>query len=87
MLQKRLNYNQTVRIASVSSTIHKMKTAKEIGKLIETSLEEFDHLDDWQRSNLANAKKSYDSRTRITSGIQYKYSIAFGEVRIYVALG
>lgn len=79
MLQKGSAASRQQEIASFSSTIHKMEIAEEIGKLIEASLGEFDHLDDWQRSNLANAKKSYDSQTCITSEIQYEYSIASGE--------
>jgi len=79
MLQKGSATSRQQEIASFSSAIHKMETAEEIGKLIEASLGEFDHLDDWQRSNLANAKKSYDSQTCITSEIQYEYSIASGE--------
>ncbi len=79
MLQKGSAASRQQEIASFSSVIHKMETAEVIGQLIEASLGEFDHLDDWQRSNLANAKKTYDSQTCITSEIQYEYSIASGE--------
>ena len=79
MLQKGSAGSRQQEIASFSSVIHKMETAEVIGQLIEASLGEFDHLDDWQRSNLANAKKTYDSQTCITSEIQYEYSIASGE--------
>ncbi|MDG1437230.1 MAG: carboxypeptidase M32 [Rickettsiaceae bacterium] len=66
-------------IATLSSVMHKMATSEEMGKLINYSLGEFDHLDDWQRSNLANVKKSYDSQTCISTEIQHEYSIASGE--------
>ena len=50
-----------------------------MGQLIVGSLGEFDYLDDWQRSNLANVKKSYDSQVCISPEIRYEYSIASGE--------
>ena len=66
-------------MATFSSVIHEMSTSNEMGDLINDSLTEFDHLDDWQRSNLASAKKSYDSQTCITADIQHEHSIASSE--------
>ena len=47
-------------MATFSVVLHDMSTDKEMDDLIQGSIAEFDHLDDWQRANLANAKKSYD---------------------------
>jgi Zn-dependent M32 family carboxypeptidase len=61
MLQKGSASSKQKEMATFSSVLHGMQTSPEIGDLIEGSLEEFDHLDDWQKSNLANIKKSYDN--------------------------
>lgn len=66
-------------MATVFSLIHKMATSSEMGDLIEGALGEFDHLDDWQRSNLANAKKSYDRQLVIPHEVQHENSIASSE--------
>ena len=71
--------NRQKEIATFSSVIHEMSTSNEMGDLINGSLAEFDHLDDWQRSNLASAKKSYDSQTCLTADIQHEHSIASSE--------
>ena len=65
--------------ATFSTLIHEMSTTTEIGKLINAALGEFDELDDWQRSNLAGAKKLYDTQICITPEIQHEYSIASSE--------
>lgn len=66
-------------MATFSGVMHDMSTDKEMGDLIQGSIAEFDHLDDWQRSNLASAKKSYDSEICITTDIQKEHSIASSE--------
>lgn len=66
-------------MATFSGLLHDMSVTEEMGDLIQNSLEEFDHLDDWQRSNLAKAKKSYDSQICITADIQHENSIASSE--------
>ena len=71
--------NRQKEMATFSSVIHEMATSNEMGDLINGSLAEFDHLDDWQRSNLASAKKSYDSQTCLTADIQHEHSIASSE--------
>ena len=71
--------NRQKEMATFSSVIHEMSTSNEMGDLINGSLGEFDHLDDWQRSNLASAKKSYDSQTCLTADIQHEHSIASSE--------
>lgn len=79
MLQKGSAASKQKEIATLSSVIHKMATSEEMGQLIAGALGEFDYLDDWQRSNLANVKKSYDSQVCISAEIQHEYSIASGE--------
>lgn len=79
MLGKGSAASRQKEMATFSSVIHEMSTSKEMGDLINVSLVEFDHLDDWQRSNLASAKKSYDSQTCITADIQHEHSIASSE--------
>lgn len=71
--------NRQKEMATFSSVIHEMATSNEMGDLINCSLAEFDHLNDWQRSNLASAKKSYDSQTCLTADIQHEHSIASSE--------
>lgn len=71
--------NRQKEMATFSSVIHEMATSNEMGDLINGSLAEFDQLDDWQRSNLASAKKSYDSQTCLTADIQHEHSIASSE--------
>ncbi|MDA9163585.1 carboxypeptidase M32 [Rickettsiaceae bacterium] len=65
--------------ATFSGVIHEMSSSTEMGNLINGAIDEFDQLDDWQRANLANAKKSYDAETCISSAIQKEYSIASSE--------
>lgn len=79
MLGKGSAASRQKEIATFSSVIHEMSTTKEMGRLINESLAEFDYLDDWQRANLASAKKSYDSETCITADVQHEHSIASSE--------
>ena len=79
MLQKGSAANRQKEMATLSSLIHKMATSEEMGKVIEGSLGEFDHLDDWQRANLAKVKKSYDSYMVIPHKVQHENSIASSE--------
>ena len=79
MLQNGSAANRQKEIATLSSVIHSMATSEEMGNLIEDSLAEFDHLDDWQRSNLAKAKKLYDSENCISIEVQHEYTIASSE--------
>ena len=79
MLQKGSASSKQKEMATFSSVLHGMQTSPEIGDLIEGSLGEFDHLDDWQKSNLANIKKSYNNQICISSEIQHENSIASGE--------
>ena len=71
--------NRQKEMAIFSSVIHEMATSNKMGDLINSSLAEFDYLDDWQRSNLASAKKSYDSQICLTADIQHEHSIASSE--------
>ena len=63
-------------IATFSAVVHEMSTSEKIGQLIEASQGEFDYLDEWQKSNLALTKKSYDRETAISSDVQHEFSIA-----------
>ena len=63
-------------IATFSTVVHEMSTSEKIGQLIEASQGEVDYLDEWQKSNLALTKKSYDRETAISSDIQHEFSIA-----------
>ncbi|PCJ26286.1 MAG: carboxypeptidase M32 [Rickettsiales bacterium] len=66
-------------IATLLSVIHEKSTSDKISDLINGSLGEFEHLNDWQRSNLANAKKTYDMQVCVTSELQHEYNIASAE--------
>ncbi len=66
-------------MSTLSSVIHEMETSKEVGLLINDAISEFDHLDDWQRSNLAKIKKTYDKSTCIDSKTQQEASLAASE--------
>ena len=63
-------------IATFSAVIHEMSTSGKIGQLIDASQGEVDYLDEWQKSNLALTKKSYDSQICISSDIQHEFSLA-----------
>ncbi len=63
-------------MATFSAVLHEMSTSAKIGQLIESSQGEVDYLDEWQKSNLALTKKSYDRQTRISSDIQHEFSLA-----------
>ena len=76
MLQSGSAASRQKEIATFTTIIHEMATSSEMGELIAGSIREFDNLNDWQRSNLANAKKSYDSNACVTSEIQHEYTIA-----------
>ncbi len=65
--------------ATFSGVIHEMSTSTEMGDLIKGAIDEFDNLDDWQKANLASAKKSYDAETCISHEVQHEYSIASSE--------
>jgi carboxypeptidase Taq len=79
MLQKGSASSRQKEMATLYSMIHKMATSKEMGELIKNALGEFDDLDDWQRANLANVKKSYDRQVVIPHKLEHENSIASAE--------
>jgi carboxypeptidase Taq len=79
MLGKGSALSRQKEMATFYGLLHEMSVTDEMGDLIQASLGEFDDLEDWQRSNLASAKKSYDSQTCITAEVQHENSIASGE--------
>ena len=68
--------NRNEEMATLSTLIHEMSTSDRIGKLIEESKAEIEHLDDWQKANLQLTAKSYDKEICISSDIQHEFSIA-----------
>jgi carboxypeptidase Taq len=63
-------------MATFSAVLHEMSTSSKIGELIKAASGEAEYLDEWQKSNLALIKKSYDREICINSEIQYEFSIA-----------
>jgi len=66
-------------IATVAAILHKMVTAKDVGKLIGEALHEVPILDEWQRGNLSTIKKAYDEAHCISPEMQRAYSVTTGE--------
>jgi len=64
MLAKGSAASRQQEIATVSSILYKMITAKEIGKLICAALNEESVLDEGQRANLSAIKRSYGGTVR-----------------------
>lgn len=79
MLQAGSAGSRSLQTATFNSVIHRMKTAPEIGDLINASMEELPYLDEWEKANLRLIKKHYDEETLIPSQMQYEFSVASSE--------
>ena len=79
MLAKGSAASRQREIATVSSILHNMATAKELEKLIEDAHHEIHSLDAWQRANLHIIKKTYDEAICVPTEMQQAYSLAVGE--------
>ncbi|MEM9417036.1 MAG: carboxypeptidase M32 [Bacteroidota bacterium] len=66
-------------IATVSAILHQMRTASEVGRLIEAAVQEEGVLDAWQRANLRLAQKAYEEAKCISPEMQEAYSNIVGE--------
>jgi carboxypeptidase Taq len=66
-------------LATLAEVIHQISISKELGSLIESATQEVSGLNEWQKSNLAIIKRTYDHSQCISPELQYSYSMAISE--------
>ncbi|OJW71369.1 MAG: carboxypeptidase M32 [Candidatus Amoebophilus sp. 36-38] len=78
-LPKGATANRHEELATLTMLTHEMSTSQELGNLIEAATQEIGYLDEWQKSNLATIKRSYEHAQCINPDLQHAYSIATSE--------
>lgn len=66
-------------MATVASILHQMRTAPEVGSLIEAATQEVGALDEWQKANLRLAQKTYQEAKCIAPAMEQEYIRMAGE--------
>ena len=78
-LPKGSTANRHQELATLAKVIHQMSISKELGSLIESATQEMSGLNEWQKSNLAIIKRTYEHAQCISPDLQHSYSMAISE--------
>jgi carboxypeptidase Taq len=78
-LPKGSTANRHQELATLSEVIHQMSISNNLESLIESATEEMSELNEWQKSNLAIIKRTYEHAQCISPELQYSYSMAISE--------
>jgi carboxypeptidase Taq len=62
-----------IELTTLASIIHQKQSSSELGELINSASQEKDSLDDWQKANLKNIKKIFDSNKIIPLKLNEEY--------------
>jgi carboxypeptidase Taq len=75
-LPKNATANRHEELATLAVFSHEIATSKELGNLIHAATQELDHLNEWQKSNLAIVQRNYEHAQCISPELQHAYSMA-----------